>query len=165
MDGVRRIHLTMSMFDIRRTVSLFRLDLTPNRVASFVHGYWPHSQSLLPHTVRDKSGVIVVLRWHKLDSTIIQGTSRMTLRCASNVDLPWMNGKGMIVRRRRVCQASFDCYATSRHEHEKRRPRCPFLVTGQVHRPASFEFLMNSRSDDKAVRNSLDQRTQHCILE
>ena len=80
---------------------LVRLDLTPNRVASFVHGYWPHSQSLLPHTVRDKSGVIVVLRWHKLDSTIIQGTSRMTLRCASNVDLSWMDGKGMIVRGRR----------------------------------------------------------------
>ena len=77
---------------------LVRLDLTPNRVATFVHGYWPHSQNLLPHTVRDKSGVIVVLRWHKLDSTTTQGMSKMTLRCASSVDLPWMDGKLMIVQ-------------------------------------------------------------------
>src|SRR6202035_1258121 len=58
---------------------LVRLDLTPNRVASFVHGHWPHSQSLLSHTVWDRSRVIAVLRWHKLDSTTTQGMSRMTL--------------------------------------------------------------------------------------
>ena len=35
-----------------RECELVRLDLTPSRVASFVHGYWPHSQNLLPHTVK-----------------------------------------------------------------------------------------------------------------
>ena len=131
---------------------LVRLDLTPSRVASFVHGYWPHSQSLLPHTVSGKSRVIVVLRWHRLGSTIIQGMSRMTRRCASNADLPWMDGKWTILQGTSGSVKLFDCHAISRHEHEKRKPRCPFLLTGQVHRPASFEFLMSSRSDDKAVK-------------
>jgi inhibitor of apoptosis domain-containing protein len=34
-----------------RECALVRLDLTSGRAASFVHGHWPHSQHLLPHTV------------------------------------------------------------------------------------------------------------------
>ena len=74
MDGTNWISPYTEHIKHSKECELVSLDLTPSRVASFVHGHWPHSQSLLPHTV---IASVLNRRYHVM--FVVDGTGRVLL--------------------------------------------------------------------------------------